>query len=289
MIQDLKALETELRGLLPKMRGHAARAVRFMLAAREEIAVRSMRELAKQADVAPVTLVRIAQRLGFEGFEEFRRAYVEALVARAGANRGQAARVMSLAQMEGSLGFAAKCQEAELEIQRQTLAQLTERQLNAAVDDIVAADRIFVAGRRSLYACAFSLAYSLRKVKPNTQLIDVGGGMNIELDGLGANDLFIGFSTHPYSRVTLGLAEIARTQRARIIAVTDSADSPIGRVAHHVFVTLVHGYAFPESLSGVHAIGNILMGLTVSRMGDTALERISANESQMHGWDEMLM
>lgn len=289
MSQDLKALEAELRGLLPKMRGHAARAIRFMLAARDEIAVRSMRELAKQAGVAPVTLVRIAQRLGFDGFEEFRVAYVEALVTRAGQNRGQAARVMSLAQMEGSLGFAAKCLEAEFEIQRQTLAQLTERQLNAAVKDIVAANRIFVAGRRSLYAPAFLFAYTLRKVKPNTQLIDVGGGMNVELDGLGEGDLFIAFSTHPYSRMTLGLAEAARAQKAKVIAVTDSADAPIGRIAHHVFVTLVHGYAFPESLSGVQAIGNILMGLTVSQMGDQALERISANEAQMRRSGEMLM
>ena len=50
----------------------------------DEIAVRSMRELAKEADVAPVTFVRIAQRLGFDGFEEFRSAYVDTLMARAG-------------------------------------------------------------------------------------------------------------------------------------------------------------------------------------------------------------
>jgi DNA-binding MurR/RpiR family transcriptional regulator len=289
MNRELKAPEAELRGLLPQLRGHAARAARFMLGASDEIAVRSMREIAKQAGVAPVTLVRIAQRLGFDGFEEFRAAYVAALMARAGQNRGQAARMVSMAQMEGSLGFAAKCLEAELEIQRQTLANLTGRQLDAAVKDILAADRIFVAGRRALHAPAFSFAYSLRKIKPNTQLVDVGGGMSVELDGLGAGDLFVGFSTHPYSRVTLALAEAARAQRARIIAVTDSADSPLARIAQHVFVTLVHGYSFPESLSGVNAIGNILMGLAVSQMGQQALDRIEANEAQMRRSGEMMM
>lgn len=288
MSRDLKELETELRGLLPSMRGHAARAVRFILARNDEIAVRSMRELAKEADVAPVTFVRIAQRLGFDGFEEFRSAYVDTLMARAGRNRGQAARVMSLAQQEGSLGFAAKCMEAEFEIQRQTLANLSERQLNAAVKDIVAAERIFVAGRRSLFGVAMSVAYSLRKVKPGTHLLDVGGGLNVELDGLGPRDVFIGFSTHPYSRVTLQLTESARAQNARVIAVTDSADSPIGRLAHYSFITLVHGFAFPDSLSGLQAIGNILVGLTVSAMGDDALERIATNEAQMRRSGELL-
>jgi DNA-binding MurR/RpiR family transcriptional regulator len=81
----------------------------------------------------------------------------------------------------------------------------------------------------------------------------------------------------------------ARTQRARIIAVTDSADSPLARIANHVFVTLVHGYSFPESLSGVNAIGNILVGLAMSQMGQQALDRISANEAQMRRSGEMLM
>ncbi len=147
---------------------------------------------------------------------------------------------------------------------------------------------MFVAGRRSLYAAAFSLTYSLRKAKPNTHLLDVGGGLNTEIDGLSARDVFVGFSTHPYSRVTLALAETARSQGAKVIAVTDSGDSPIGRTAHHVFVTLVHGYGFPDSTAGAQTIGNILVGLTVSQMGGQALERISVNEAQMKSSGELL-
>jgi len=190
--------------------------------------------------------------------------------------------------MEGVLGFAAKLVDAEAEIQRQTLANLTELQLKAAVKDLVAADRVFVAGRRSLFAAASSLTYSLSKAKPNTFLLDIGGGLNTELDGLSAKDVFVGFSFHPYSRITAGLAERARAQGAKVIAVTDSPDSPIGRTAHHVFITLVHGYGFPDSISGAQTIGNILVGLTVSQMGQQALERISANEAQIRSSGELM-
>jgi DNA-binding MurR/RpiR family transcriptional regulator len=286
--RTLQELEAELRSLLPTMRGHAARAIRFVLTHGDEVAVQSMRELAKQAGVAPVTLVRIAQKLRFEGFEEFRTAYVEALMARAGRNRGQASRLISLGQMEGVLGFAAKLVDAEAEIQRQTLASLSERQLKAAVKDLMSAERVFVAGRRSLFAAACSLTYSLSKAKPNTHLLDVGGGIGTEMDGLSAKDVFVGFSFHPYSRITASLAERARGQGAKVIAVTDSPDSPIGRNAHHVFITLVHGYGFPDSIVGAQTIANILVGLTVSQMGQLALERISANEAQIRNSGELM-
>jgi DNA-binding MurR/RpiR family transcriptional regulator len=286
--RNLKDLEAELRALLPSMKGQAAKAVRFVLAHGDEVAVRSMRELAKDAGVAPVNLVRIAQKLGFEGFEEFRTAYVEALMARAGRNRGQASRLISLGKMEGIVGFAHKLVDAEAEIQRQTLANLSEPQLKAAIKDLVAAERVFVAGRRSLYAAASSFTYSLAKAKPGTFLLDTGGGVNVELDGLSARDVFVGFSFHPYSRITASLAERARSQGAKVIAVTDSPDSPLGRSAHHVFITLIHGYGFPDSIAGALTIGNIMVGLTVSQMGPAALERISANEAQIRSSGELM-
>jgi DNA-binding MurR/RpiR family transcriptional regulator len=288
MRQDPKRLEAELRKLLPQSRGRSAAAIRFMLAHQDELPVRSMRELAKRAGVAPVTLVRIAQKLGFDGFEEFRARYVEALVGARGYTRRQAESLISLARSEGALGFAAKFLEREFEILRQTLTGLSERQLEAAVRDIVAAKRVFIIGRRSLYPAAFSVAYALRKAKPNTHLLDVGGGLATELDGLGAQDLLIGFSTHPYSNITATLAEAARAQGAKIIAITDSPDSPLGRHAHHVFLTLVEGYAFPDSICGAQTIGNILVGLAVAGMGAEALARISGAEGQIKRLGEIM-
>lgn len=81
-------VDAKLRQLMPEISGPMAGAIRFILANREEIPVRSMRELAQRANVPPVTLVRLAQRLGFEGFDEFREVYVEALIGGQSVNRG---------------------------------------------------------------------------------------------------------------------------------------------------------------------------------------------------------
>jgi DNA-binding MurR/RpiR family transcriptional regulator len=281
MNQNAIEVDARLRQLMPEISGPMAGAIRFILANREEIPVRSMRELAKRANVPPVTLVRLAQRLGFEGFDEFREVYVEALISGQGFNRGQAAQLISLARAEGTLGFATKFAEGEFEVQRQAIACLKEKQLNDAVGVLTRAERIFVIGRRPFFAAAFSFAYSLRKAKPNTHLLDAGGGMALELDRLTNKDVIVGFTSHPYSRITLGLAQMAHKQGATVIAVTDSENAPIASIADHLFLMLVRSYAFPDSISGAQLIGNILVGLTVSKLGLPALEGIQRNETEI--------
>jgi DNA-binding MurR/RpiR family transcriptional regulator len=282
-------IDDRLRHLMPSARGPLAAAIRFILAHREEVPVRSMRELAKRAGVAPVTLVRLAQKLGFEGFDEFREVYVQAFINGQSRNRGQAAQLMSLAQAEGALGFAAKFADGEDKVHRETIAQLRDRQLDAAAQALVDADQVFVIGRRNFFAAAYGFAYALRKAKPRTSLLDSGGGMSLELDDLGARDVLVGFTAHPYSRITLGAAQVARSQGATVIAVTDSENAPIAQLAAHVFVTLNRSYAFPDSISGAQLVGNILIGLTVSKLGSPVLERIQRNEAQIGNTGEYVV
>jgi DNA-binding MurR/RpiR family transcriptional regulator len=274
-------IEARLRQLLPTVAGATSRAIQFIIAQRDEVPFRSMRELAKRAGVPPVTLVRIAQRLGFAGFEQFQELYVDALVNGEGRNRDRAAELVSLARKKGSLGFAAQFAERELELQRATIAGLSERKLNQAVKAIVDAERVLVMGRRPFYAAAYSLFYSLKKVKPGTLLLDSGGGAGLEMEGLGRKDLFIGFSSHPYSRITLGVAEGARRQGASIIAVTDSENAPLAQLADHLFLTTVKSYAFPDSIAGACLLGNILVALVVSALGEKGLKRIQRNELEI--------
>jgi DNA-binding MurR/RpiR family transcriptional regulator len=274
-------IEARLREMLPTLQGAASRAIQFMIAQRDEVPFRSMRELAKRAGVPPVTLVRIAQRLGFAGFEEFREVYVDALQNGEARNRGRAAELVSLAKRKDSLGFAAHFAEREFDLQRQVVADLSQHKLNAAVRAIADAERVAVMGRRPFYAAAYSLSYSLRKVKPGTHLLDSGGGAGLEADGLTKKDLFIGFSSYPYSRITLAVARNAQRHGASIIAITDSENAPLAELADHVFFTGVKSYAFPDSISGACLIGNILVALTVSAYGQDGLKRIQENELEI--------
>lgn len=271
-------IEAQLRQMMPETRGLTADAIRFLIAHRDEIPFRSMRELAKRAEVPPVTLVRLAQNLGFKGFEDFRRVFVNAIMTKQSRNQGRAAELVSLGQQEGVLGFAAQFAEREFEVQKATIAGLKEAQLNSAVESLVNADRVFVIGRRPFFATAYAFSYSIRKVKPNTHLLDTGGGAGLEFGELSKKDVLVAYSTHPYSRVTLGAANNAAERGATIIAITDSENAPVALLADHLFLTTVVSYAFPDSIAGAHLLGNILVALTVSALGSDAVEQIRRNE-----------
>ncbi|MER9001777.1 MurR/RpiR family transcriptional regulator [Mesorhizobium australicum] len=281
-------IDAKLRQLMPEARGPAAAAIQFLIAHRDEIPFRSMRELAKRARVPSVTLVRLAQNLGFKGFDEFREVHIAELINSKGSNRGRAAELISLGQKEGALGFAAQFAEREIEAQRAAVTALSEKQLEAAVQALVEASRVYVIGRRPFFAPAYSLSYSLRKAKPNTHLLDTGGGSGLELDDLTQNDVVIGFTSHPYSRVTFDVAKNAKAQGGTVIAVTDSENAPIARFSDHLFLMTARSYAFPDSVAGAYVIANILVALTVSRLGSDALARIQRNELEIRETGEYL-
>lgn len=281
MTQTADRLEERLRQMIPESRGQTAEAIRFLLAHRDEIPFQSMRELAKRAMVQPVTLVRLAQSLGLNGFQEFRNAFVEQLQDSRGRNHGLAEALVSLGRTEGTLGFAMRFAEREFEVQRRAIETLDEERLSEAATTLARADHVYVIGRRPFYAVAHALYYSLRKVKPKTELCDTGGGAGLELGEMTTNDVLVAFTTYPYSRVTLRVAEHAHACGARIIAVTDSEKAPVAQLASSMFLTSVRSFAFPDSMAGAHLIANILTALTVSELGEEGLCLIEANERQI--------
>ena len=54
-------------------------AARFIMDQPSEVALLSMREQARKAGVPPATMTRLAQRLGFSGYQDLKDAYVEAV------------------------------------------------------------------------------------------------------------------------------------------------------------------------------------------------------------------
>jgi DNA-binding MurR/RpiR family transcriptional regulator len=278
-----------LKEALPGLGPHAAAAARHVLAHPEDVAVSSMRALAGRIKVPPVTLVRLAQRIGLPGYDALRQSYVDAVRAGARANEAQAERIVSLARRRGALGFAATFLESEHEILRRTAAGLTEERLSAAAADIASARRVFAIGWRTYHPVALAVAYALRKAKPATFVIDASGhAAGADLGEAGRGDAVIAFSTAPYSRVTHAAARLAAADGAAVVAVTDNHNAPLAEIARHVFLTDMRSHAFPESVTGALALGNLLVALVVARLGPPALARIRDNERRIFRTGEYL-
>jgi DNA-binding MurR/RpiR family transcriptional regulator len=286
-----------LTALLPELGTQMAGAARHVLAHPEDVAVFSMRELARRAGVPPVTLVRLAQRLGLPGYVELRRRYVDGvragrLFGAAATRNADAARdiAAAAARNEGPQGFAAEFFAAEQEILRRTLARLDPAALEAAAKLLAGARRVYVVARRTPFPAAFAFTYALRKARPDVFLLDdMAGAPETPLEDLAAGDAMVAITFAPYSRMTLGLAGRAAKEGAKVIGICDSPTAPLGRLAGRLlFVAPTASRAFPESALGALAVANLLVALTVAKLGAPAQRRIRANERRIVASGEYL-
>jgi DNA-binding MurR/RpiR family transcriptional regulator len=288
-----------LRMLMPELGGQMAEAARYLVAHPEDVAVYSMRELARRADVPPVTLVRLAQRLGLPGYSGLRRRYVETVLR--GGQRAdpaitrnvESARAIVAAARAGTglLELAEAFFAAEHEVLRKALAGLNEQSLGSAAELLATAPRVFVVARRTPFPAAFTLAYALRKARQGVMLLDdAGGAPEAALEDAAAGDVLVAISFAPFSRITDAMARRAVATNARIIVISDTTAAPLRELAGDLlFVAPTLSRAFPESAGGAVAIANLLAALTVVKLGEAAQQRIRENEQRLVASGEYLL
>src|ERR1700722_9119469 len=98
-----KRLVEAFDGLSPQLQV----AGRYLLDHPHEIALRSMRQLAREANFAPATLTRLARQLGFGGFDELKRLSADELRQYAAGYRRKAIALADIGRRESASGLAA--------------------------------------------------------------------------------------------------------------------------------------------------------------------------------------
>jgi DNA-binding MurR/RpiR family transcriptional regulator len=288
-----------IRRLLPELGGQMAEAARYLVSHPEDVAVHSMRELARRADVPPVNLVRIAQRLGLPGYSDLRQRYINDIL-RGGARPPSAATrnvesaraILATARAgNGHLAFAESFFAAEQEVLKSAQTGLTEAKLARTAQILGTAPKIFVVGRRTAYPAAFTLAYALRKARPNVRILDdTAGAPESELEEAAPQDVMVAFTFAPFSRLTDSLARRAAAAGATIIGIADSQAAPLHDLTDGLFFTVPsRSRAFPESAGGAIAIANLFAAIAVAQLGEVAQKRIRSNERFLVNSGEYLL
>lgn len=291
-------LNERLRAALPELGGQLALAGQYLTQYPQDVAVCSMREIARRAAVPPVTLVRLAQRLSLSGWRELREHYVDGVLAHSATGASAATRNIESARAivaatrasAGLLDFAQTFLAAEQELLRVAFAELNEAALGEAVSLLAEADRVFVVGRRTPFPAAFALAYALRKARPGVVLLDdAGGAPEAEFEDAGPQDVLVAVTFAPFSRVTWTIAERAAASGARIVAISDIPSAPVRRLAEPTFfLAPTASRAFPESVAPALTICNLLAALALAKLGEPAQERVLANEQRLIASGEYL-
>ncbi len=213
---------------------------RFITENRQQMVVIRIRELADACAVQPSAVVRFAQFFGFSGFAElqalFRDAYAKSAPV---ANYQQRIRAVidkhpsKMKSSELARSFMETCRSGIASIS----AALDETAFEEAVRILYEAKHIYVMGVRRMFPVANYLGYLLLQTRKRVIMVDALGSMyKAQIDSLGKGDVLLAVSMQPYGEETLYCTDLAEEREAMIVAITDSALSPIARAASAALV-----------------------------------------------------
>ena len=256
----------------------------------EMVAFATVDQLGSKLGLNPSTIVRFAYRLGLDGYNDLQnrvRERLRAQLARREDQDGEKSRALT-ANLKGTV-FASSF-EHDLEILQRSIGQLNVEDLSRAVDALVRARRIFLAGGFASYGIAHYMALALSRIRGDTFLLgpgeDVAAALLLQIT---AEDTLIAFTFPPYASKTLRVVQYAKTQRATVIAITDSPISPAGQRVDIVLPVLSSGVSTQNSHVPALALANALLNAVVAATPTTALERYRRVMQVMNAGDAFVL
>ena len=242
-----------------------------------QVAMHSLRSVARRAQVAPPTLSRLARAAGFKNYEQLRNHCRQEVQDR---QASFAAKVAALQadkpadenSRSATAFFSTQLKTSGMNIQA-LLIDTDVDQLGAATERLSNSHRVFVAA--SLGASGFAhyfsymaqMAFGERFVALTTDPASRPG-----FPSIGRRDALLALTHQPYSQRTVKLSQVAADAGAYVLGITDSTLSPLAKVADHVFLMNTSGQQFFPSYVATLAFLEVLMALLV-RSGNKGTAR----------------
>ncbi len=283
-IQD--RVMTRLDDLSPKLRS----AAEFVVAHPDEVATRTLRQVAKAAELTPPTLSRLARALDCDTYEDLREICRGELKRR---NRSLADKAEALLQLSAGGGrthrsgvFISQAKSAVENIQ-ELMETVDLEKLREASNVLAKARRVVLIGGSSTLAMVSYFARMAQMAFDNWHVTGADGALwSHEIARLGPGDAAFAVSLEPYAKLCIEAAATVRNSGADVIAVTDGVQSPLAGVATYCFMVETDSPQFFPSHVATLVLIEGLMGMIVRRGGDQVAQRIRAAEMVGRGLGE---
>jgi len=227
--EDYEGLRTLLLSRRDSMPKRLKQVASFALDHPEEMAFGTVAGIAEHAGVQPSTLIRFAKSLGYDGFSHLQQIFRDRLRERFPDYRE---RLRVLRDAEGHHVHAATLLQgfadaATVSIERMRTSVRPE-EFARAIETLAKADTIYLLGARRVFPISAYCAYAFGKLGVRAILIDHIAQLGPEqLATATERDAVLAISFTPYSPVTADLAAAAARRNIPVVAITDSAFSPL--------------------------------------------------------------
>ncbi|WAJ28396.1 MurR/RpiR family transcriptional regulator [Antarcticirhabdus aurantiaca] len=253
------------RDLPPRLRA----AAEFSLDHPDDIAFGTVASIAQAANVQPSTLVRFAQALGFEGFSSLQALFRDRLRERHPVYTDRLKALQGEDSQPPSIlfGFVAA---AKTSLDRLATGVDLEA-FQRAVQVLAGARTIYLVAKRRSYPIGVYMAYAFGKLGVRTQLVGTAAGIDEDILALAEReDAAFAVSFSPYASETVAQARGLARRGVPVVALTDSAFSPLVESASEWFELAEADHAGFRLLSASMAFA---MALTVAVAEERQIQR----------------
>lgn len=193
-------------------------------------------QIAKQVDVSETTVIRLSYALEYESFSQMQK-----MIQKEYLSKKDEAEAENESESEEKQDFIDHIIEHEIANLRSIKNNLDMNKFWMAIDEIMLADEVKIVGFRASYSAAHWLYLKLGMMRTNVELFSPNSTKypdDLLIDEK-KNVVFIFISFPSYAAESLNIAEMAISQGARCIAITDRLLSPVSRISHISFTTQI--------------------------------------------------
>ena len=237
--------------------------------------------LGSTVGVSESTVVRFASEIGYDGYPMLQRALQEMI-----RNKLTSVQRIQLAheQMLPSDVLDTVLNQ-DIDRIRRTLDETSREDFQKAVQAIIHAKSVYIVGAKSASTLASFLTYYLSLIFENVKLVQVSSSSEMyeQMIRLSESDVIIGISFPRYSKRTVEAFRYASDKHATVIAIRDSAESPLAEKADYTLLARSDMASFVDSLVAPLSLVNALIVAIGIQMNDQICQTFEKLENI---WEE---
>jgi DNA-binding MurR/RpiR family transcriptional regulator len=240
----------------------------------QTVAFGTVAQVAQRAGTSGPSVVRLAVKLGYEGFVDLQSDVQSELASQLGPARDRI-------RQRPPTDLLARALAAEQDNVLSTLHGLSPDALEAAAARL--ADRrhaVWVLAGEVTGPVGTVIASQMGQLRDRvTHLSGSEVAVSRALAGLEVDDTLVAIDVRRYERSVVSMARWAREQGTKLIAVTDSPLSPLAVGAAHTFFISARGVGPFDSVTGGIALANVLVTAVAARLRQSAPARLDSIEA----------
>ena len=213
--------------------------------------------LSEAVGVSESTVVRFAAEIGFSGYQGMQKRLRQTTM-----TQSTSVKRMEIASRQlNNENIVDAVLKSDIRMIEHTLSELDRTQFDNAVEAISKARTIYITGVRSAASLAAFTNFYFHLMFDNTRLINSADPADMfeEVLRINENDVIIGMSFPRYSKNIIKFLTYANKKKATIIGITDSANSPIGKLSHYCLTARSDMDSFVDSLVAPFSVVNALI------------------------------